>query len=84
QINRAVSAGQRTMLGRLLAEHPGDSRESNHAVARDLYLGVLSREPSYDELLLVDDVRAETLTRHAAMEDLLWALVNSSEFSHRR
>ncbi|MGL4514686.1 MAG: DUF1549 domain-containing protein, partial [Lacipirellulaceae bacterium] len=45
QINRAVSAGQRTMLGRLLAEHPGDSRESNHAVARDLYLGVLSREP---------------------------------------
>jgi hypothetical protein len=84
QLNVAVSAGRGTMLGRVLAEHPGDSPDANHAVARELYLRTLSREPTYEELLLVDEVRNETLTRHAAMEDLLWALVNSAEFSHRR
>jgi hypothetical protein len=84
QLNRMMTAGPGTMLAELLAAHPGDTRDANHAVARDLYLRVLSREPSYDELLLVDEARAASLTRTAAMEDLLWALVNSAEFSHRR
>ncbi|MEM6799061.1 MAG: DUF1549 domain-containing protein [Planctomycetota bacterium] len=79
RINYAASAGRRTMLGGLLAEIKADDQ-----LVDELYLRSLSREPT-------DSERAHALTyvesidrRSEAFEDLLWALLNSAEFVHRK
>ena len=68
------------MLGRLLEEI-----EDNGALVEELYLRTLSREPTDEEL---DDgarvLSSQTKNRSAVFEDLFWALLNSSEFSHRQ
>ena len=49
-----------------------------------LFLSTLSRPPSDDEILLLSDVVPESATseeKKAAMSDLLWALINSAEFT---
>ncbi|HEX3600872.1 MAG TPA: DUF1549 domain-containing protein [Lacipirellulaceae bacterium] len=80
RINLAVRAiGQETMLGKLLA-----STNDNNAVIEELYLRTLSREPTDQEHETALKYCKETKNRAAVFEDLLWALVNSSEFSHRR
>ncbi len=80
RINLAVRAvGQETMLGRLL-ENTSDDR----AVIDDLYLQTLSREPTDKERAAALKFCKSTKNRSGVFEDLLWALVNSSEFSHRR
>jgi hypothetical protein len=80
RVNMAVRAiGQETMLGRLLEETP-----DNKAVVEELYLRTLSREPSEKEMASAIGYCDSTKNRAAVFEDLLWALVNSSEFSHRR
>lgn len=80
RINLAVQAiGQETMLGRLL-----ESTDDNEAVVEDLYLRTLSRRPTKVELATALKYCRSTKKREPVFEDLLWALVNSSEFSHRR
>jgi hypothetical protein len=80
RVNLAVRAiGQETMLGRLLEE-----TDDNGAVVEDLYLRTLSREPTDKEMTTALKYCKSTKNRAAVFEDLLWALVNSSEFSHRR
>lgn len=79
RINLAVTANRRTMLGELLSELDEDD-----LVVDELYLRALSREPSGKErakaLKYIDSVGR----RSAAFEDLLWALLNSAEFVHRK
>ena len=80
RINLAVRAvGRETMLGRIL-----DKESDNGAVVEELYLKTLSRQPSDAELTTALAYCEETKNRAAVFEDLLWALLNSSEFSHRR
>jgi hypothetical protein len=80
RINLAVRAnGQETMLGKLLA-----ANDDNGAVVDELYLRTLSREPTDKERATALQYCKDTKNRAAVFEDLLWALVNSSEFSHRK
>ena len=58
-----------------------ESNQSPTAVAEDLYLAAFSRRPTAEELKSVEAY----FTKHAArkreaVEDLMWALVNSAEF----
>jgi hypothetical protein len=80
RLNLAVRAiGQETMLGRQI-----DEIKDDRALVGELYLRTLSREPTEAELNSALAYCKETKDRPAVFEDLLWALLNSSEFSHRR
>jgi hypothetical protein len=80
RINLAVRAiGGETVLGRLL-----EGIDENEALVEELYLRTLSREPSEKEMKTAIEFVRSTPSRAAAFEDLFWALLNSSEFSHRR
>lgn len=80
QLNQAVQALPMTVVGRLQREH-GDDVE---AITRELYLRTLSRQPTVEELATVGEFAGEAAWSGAVMEDLMWALLNSAEFSHRR
>jgi hypothetical protein len=80
RLNLAVRAiGHETMLGRQMDEIKDDG-----ALVDELYLRTLSRQPTEAERDSALAYCKETKNRAAVFEDLLWALLNSSEFSHRR
>ena len=79
QVNRAVTAGRSNMLGRLLTAEADDEQ-----VILELYLCALSRQPSEEEIAQLLAYRDEVDDRQQAFEDALWALINSTEFQHRR
>ncbi|HEX5471581.1 MAG TPA: hypothetical protein VFW73_06825, partial [Lacipirellulaceae bacterium] len=58
--------------------------DDNESLVEELYLRTLSREPTDKELKTALAYCEGTRNRTAAFEDLFWALLNSSEFSHRR
>ena len=74
-----MSAGRNTQLSRILGEHR-DNRDALQA----LYLLVLAREPSTEEMKICLDYIAEVKDRPEAFEDMMWSLLNSSEFVSRR
>ncbi|MGH7191998.1 MAG: DUF1549 domain-containing protein, partial [Candidatus Saccharimonadales bacterium] len=79
-VNRAVNGRRpQTDLGKLLASI-GDDDE----VTVELYLRCLGREPNDKELTILRDYLRSTGDRVAAFEDVFWALINSTEFLHRR
>jgi hypothetical protein len=53
---------------------------ANGQVVTELYLATLSRSPTVKELQLAQEQIRKTGDRKAALEDLLWAIVNSQEF----
>jgi hypothetical protein len=77
-VNRSLSE-PKNRLSRLL-----EAKKTNKEVIQELYLATLSRMPNQQEL------EQQTLTmnkghdRRAAIEDLLWGLLNSKEFLLRR
>jgi Protein of unknown function (DUF1549)/Protein of unknown function (DUF1553) len=80
RINLAIRAVDRdTVLGRLLKDV-----KDNDALVEELYLRTLSREPTDEELNRALKFVSSVDNRSNAFEDLFWALLNSSEFSHRR
>jgi hypothetical protein len=80
QLTRALDGDRRgTPLGRLLADHP-DDRDAADAI----YVRVLARHPSPDELQTCLDHVAASGSRADGFEDVFWALLNSTEFIHRR
>ena len=79
QINAQISATGFTRLAALLRTFP-----DNDDAASELYLMVLSREPSEKERKIVADYIAEVGNRNEAFEDLMWSLLNSSEFLSKR
>ncbi len=70
--------GRSTMLSRLMAETDDDQ-----ALAEELYLRVLARQPSQSEITTCLLYVKEVGRRGEAFEDILWGLVNSAEFLHR-
>ena len=74
-----MSAQGNTQLSIILREH-----KDNRDALRELYLLVLAREPSSEEMKICSEYIAEVKDRPEAFEDMMWSLLNSSEFISRR
>jgi hypothetical protein len=72
-VNRKIKQGK--LVAKLLKETPDPA-----AVVRALYLRALSRPPTEQELAAVLPMLAPGPGLVPALEDLLWALLNSGEF----
>ena len=79
QLDRAIRAGPGTMLGELLASQP-----DNRAALETLYLRVLARRPNAKEVKTCGLYLDQVGDRREAFEDILWGLINSTEFVSRR
>jgi len=81
QLQDQVQAGnkQETKLAKLLNETPDDRQ----AIQR-LYINVLGRAPADQELDIAYEYVQEGASRSEAFEDLLWALLNTAEFTTRK
>ncbi len=79
QFSAMMEARPGTMLGRILRELSDDE----DAVV-ELYLRVLARQPSDQELKTCLAYRREVSDRAEAFEDIFWSLINSTEFLHRK
>lgn len=66
-----------------LAQIARDFKDNNDAI-QELYLLTLSRVPSKAELKICQDYIQEAGNRNDALEDLMWSLLNSSEFITKR
>ena len=78
-VNGAIRASGRTRLANLLSQNK-DDRDA----LSELYLLVLSREPSKTEVELNLAYLTSVGNRNEAFEDILWSLLNSSEFITKR
>ena len=79
QLDRAIRAGRGTMLGELLESQP-----DNRAALETLYLRVLARRPNAKEVKTCGLYLDQVGDRREAFEDILWGLINSTEFVSRR
>jgi hypothetical protein len=77
-VNAAIRGQGSTMLGRLLSRI-----KSDEDAVLELYLKTLGREPSQSETTTALQFVKQVGNRTEAFEDLLWTLVNSTEFLHR-
>ena len=75
---RQITARPGTMLGNLLSEV-----SSNRQAVQELYLKTLSRRPNRKELATNLQYIQQVGNRSEAFEDILWALINTSEFKTR-
>ncbi len=78
-VSNRVSAKGNTPLAKLLKTYSGDED-----VLAELYLLVLARDPSESELKTCREYIAETGNRDEAFEDIMWSLINSTEFRTKR
>jgi len=78
-INNLLGTDRNTRLAQIARNHPED-----RAAIEELYMLTLSREPSPKELLICQEYFRKTDQREAALEDLMWSLLNSSEFITKR
>ena len=78
QINNLISASPYTPLGRLLRDTPEDED-----VIVELYLRCHGREPTDREAMRCLQYVKSTGDRNEAFEDILWSLINSTEFLYR-
>ena len=74
-----ISARGNTPLAAILRDQTNDA-----AAASELYLLVLARTPSDEELKVCAEYVNEVGNREEAFEDLMWGLVNSTEFLTKR
>lgn len=79
EVNSQIRATGGTRLAEMLRKYPSDK----DAVI-ELYMLVHAREPSARELATCQKYIAEVKNRDEAFEDLLWSLMNSSEFLTKR
>ncbi|MFO0948916.1 MAG: DUF1553 domain-containing protein [Planctomycetota bacterium] len=66
-----------TLLNKLLATQPNDKE-----VLRMLYLRVLARKPTSGEISACQSYIRQVGNRAEAFEDILWSLLNTTEFLH--
>jgi len=78
-LNKHIQATRTNFLGRVLRELPNDAE----AIDR-IYLSALARRPTDRESSRCLAHIAATPTRPEAFEDILWALINSTEFQRKR
>lgn len=78
-VSQLLNANSGTVLSKTLREYPDDMDALS-----EVYLRVLSREPADAELALCREHIASASTRQQAYEDILWSLLNSSEFLTKR
>lgn len=78
-LNQAVSAKRRDALGGILARN-----QDNESALVELYLTAMGRRPTDREIALCLDYVRSVRDRGEAFEDILWSLINSTEFSYRR
>ena len=57
---------------------------SNEDAVRELYLAVLGRDPNRGEMAICSSFIRDSGDKTGAMEDVFWALLNSSEFLMKR
>lgn len=79
QLESLINANGDTKLGRILRKFEQDEDAIN-----ELYLLVLAREPSVSEQEIAGDYIDEVGNRNDAFEDLMWSLMNSTEFISKR
>ncbi len=78
-LRAALTANNNTRLGKILREN----KHENDALG-ELYLLVLAREPSKHEIEICQTYIKDVGLRGEAYEDLMWSLLNSSEFLSKR
>jgi hypothetical protein len=78
-INQRILARGTNLLARILKAYPKDDD-----AIRMVYLRTLARKPTDSELGKSQRYIAQVGNRAEAFEDLLWALVNSTEFQTKR
>jgi len=80
QLNQAIrGSDKKTILGQILIDNADD-----HDALEALYLRVLARRPNAREVEVCDGYLAKVGDRNEAFEDILWNLINSTEFVTRR
>lgn len=78
-IEQMVSAQGNSSLARIVQKYSDDED-----ALRELYLLVLSRDPSDKEIKTCSEYLNDTENRNEAFEDIMWSLINSSEFISKR
>ncbi|MSR31320.1 MAG: DUF1549 domain-containing protein [Gemmataceae bacterium] len=79
QIEEKIRARGFTLLGKILQDNPDNSQ-----ALKAIYQRVLSREPTAAEVKKCLEHVKKAPDRAAGFEDVLWALINSTEFQTRR
>jgi len=77
--DQRIQAKDTNLLSRVLKAYPADD-----GALRILYLRALARKPTDRELEKCHQYIAKVGNRTEAFEDLLWALINSTEFQTKR
>ncbi len=78
-INQQLNAAPNSVLGKLLREVP-----DNQQAVKELYLRVLARRPNRSELNTSLNYIRQVGDRSEAFADLIWALINTTEFKTRK
>ena len=78
-INQAINARRPDGLGGILRKHADDQD-----ALLEIYLRTLSRAPTAEETRLNMAYIRQVGSRGEAFEDIQWALINSTEFLHRK
>jgi hypothetical protein len=78
-ISQSISAARRDALGGVLARNRSDKE-----ALVEVYLNTLGRVPTDGEVKICLDFVGQVKNRNEAFEDILWSLVNSTEFIHRK
>lgn len=81
QIQKQIDARPEsaTFLAKLVA-----AEQDNGKVVEKLYLSILARRPTDREQEIAKKHLGNATSRREGMEDLLWALINSAEFTTRK
>jgi len=78
-INQRIQATGTNLLARILKAYPQDDD-----ALRMVYLRTLARKPTDKEMAKCRDFLKKAGNRNEAFEDILWALLNSTEFQTKR
>jgi hypothetical protein len=78
-VNQRIQANGTNLLARILKSYPKDE-----VALRILYLRTLARTPTAREVKECQAYIAECDNRKEAFEDILWSLLNSTEFQTKR